>query len=215
MGWRNFKMAAGGGWMLDGGVHFTDLFRYHLGNQAQQVFAVTRQYEPYRYDHPEERTGAWRVDVEDAAWALIEFDDDVVVQWTWAGSAPGQGFNKRVIYGSEGCLDWETGLWSRAGDNRSKNALVADYEASLSDEQRERLFPGGVKDTISIELADFAYAVRRGTVPEVDGMEGYKAQAICMAVFESAWHKRPVSMREVERCELEGYQAEINESLGI
>ena len=46
-------------------------------------------------------------------------------------------------------------------------------------------------------------------------MEGYKAQAICMAVFESAWHNRPVSMQEIERCELEGYQSEINESLGI
>ncbi|MBT4500688.1 MAG: Gfo/Idh/MocA family oxidoreductase, partial [Gemmatimonadetes bacterium] len=70
-GWRNFKLDAGAGWVLDGGVHFADLFRYHLGTQAQQVFAVTRQYEPYRYDEPEKREGAWRVDVEDAALALV------------------------------------------------------------------------------------------------------------------------------------------------
>lgn len=214
-GWRNFKLAAGGGWMLDGGVHFTDLFRYHLGSQAQSVFAVTRQYEPYRYDHPDERKGAWNVDVEDAAMALISFDDDVVVQWTWAGSAPGQGFDKRVIYGSEGCVDWETGLWTRAGERTPMKELTREYRASLSEEEGEKLFPGGMADTFCIELKDFADAIREGTVPEIDGMEGFKAQAICMAVFESGWHQRPVSLQEIERCELEGYQAEVNEALGI
>ena len=47
-GWRNFKLAAGGGCMLDGGVHFTDLFRYHLGNQAQSVFAVCIELEGFK-----------------------------------------------------------------------------------------------------------------------------------------------------------------------
>jgi predicted dehydrogenase len=49
-GWRNFRYHAGGGWVLDGGVHFTDLFRYHLGQPARSVYAVTRQFEPYRYE---------------------------------------------------------------------------------------------------------------------------------------------------------------------
>ena len=52
-GWRNFKMDAGGGWALDGGVHFTDLMRYILGLEAEEVYAINKAYEPYRYDNPE------------------------------------------------------------------------------------------------------------------------------------------------------------------
>jgi predicted dehydrogenase len=214
-GWRNFRNAAGAGWVLDGGVHFTDMFRYHLGTEAQQVFACVRRYEPYRYDDPKRREGAWRVDVEDASLALISFDNNVVVQWTWQGSAPGQKFNRRALYGSEGCLDWDSGLWLRDGTHIDRETLIREFMEGLSGDERARLFPGGVTNPISVELKDFADAVRSGTVPEVDGMEGFKAQAICMAVFESDWFNRPVSLREVERCELEGYQREINEALGI
>ena len=214
-GWRNFKREAGGGWLLDGGVHFTDLFRYHLGVEAQQVTARVREFEPYRYDKPVEREGAWPVDVEDSAMALIDFDGGAVVQWTWQGSAPGQGFGRRTIYGSEGCIDWGSGLWTRDGQNVPNEALVAEYRQSLSKEEEERLFPGGVENSVATELKEFADAARGEGVPEVDGLEGYRSQAICMAVFESEWFRRPVTMAEIERGDLEGYQAEIDEALGI
>ena len=214
-GWRNFKRDAGAGWLLDGGVHFVDLFRYHLGVEAQQVTARVRSFEPYRYDRPVEREGAWPVDVEDSAMALIDFDGGAVVQWTWQGSAPGQEFGRRTIYGSEGCIDWESGLWTRDGRNVPTGELVAEYRRSLSEEERERLFPGGVEDPIATELKEFADAARGRGVPEVDGLDGYRSQAICMAVLESEWFKRPVSLAEIEAGELEGYQAEIDEALGI
>lgn len=214
-GWRNFKHAAGGGWMLDGGVHFADLFRYHLGGEAREVYALTRQFEPYRYDEPKLRQGAYRVDVEDAAMALVRFDDEVVVQWTWAGCAPGKGFNKRVLYGSEGCLDWESGWTGRDGSHLGRDELVAAFMGSLGKDEQERLFPGGSHDAIAIELKDFADAVRLGRVPEVDGEGGFKAQAICMGVFESGWAGRPLSLREVERSEASGYQDPIDKGLGL
>ena len=214
-GWRNFKHLAGAGWVLDGGVHFADLFRFHLGSDAREVYAITKQYEPFRYSDPKNRKGAWRVSVEDASMALISFDNDVLVQWTWVGSAAGRGFGHRVIYGSEGCIDWNGGLWLRDGTHIDNDALIKEFMESISDEQKERFFPSGITDTVAIELKDFADAVRIGTVPEVDVMEGLKDQAICMAIFESAWFNRPVSLQEIERCELEGYQKEINEALGI
>ncbi|NKB66807.1 MAG: hypothetical protein GKR89_07095 [Candidatus Latescibacteria bacterium] len=214
-GWRNFKHVAGGGWMLDGGVHFADLFRYHLGAEALEVRALTRQFEPFRYDDPENRRGAWRVDVEDLATALISFPDEVVVQWTWSGSAPGQGFNKRVLYGSEGCLDWDSGLWLRDGTHIEREVLVQEFTDSLGDEEREHLFPGGTTNPIAIELKDFADAVRLGVVPEVDGVDGFRSQAVCMALFESAWSGQPVSMVDIERCLVEDYQRPINQALGL
>ena len=57
-GWRSFRQHSGGGWVLDGGVHFADLFRYHLGLQPREVYAVTRQFEPFRYDDVAERAQA-------------------------------------------------------------------------------------------------------------------------------------------------------------
>ena len=86
---------------------------------------------------------------------------------------------------------------------------------SLSDDEREYYFPGGVEDTVAIELKYFADAIRNGGKPEVDGLEGLRSQAICMAVYESGWFGRPVTIAEIESCELEGYQKEINEHLGI
>ena len=175
-GWRNFRFHAGGGWVLDGGVHFADLFRYHLGQPARSVYAVNRKFEPYRYDNPEERTGAWAVDVEDLSAATIEFD---------------------------------------GGANLSRDDLTAEYRASLSAEESKRWFPGGTENTIAIELVDFVRAVRTGSVPEVDGLEGLRAQAICMAIFESAQAGQLMPLEAIEAGHSEGYQDEIDAVLGI
>ena len=120
-----------------------------------------------------------------------------------------------MLYGSEGCLDWESGLWLRDKTHIPGEALIEEFMGSLSTEEKETLFPGGVTDTFAVQLKDFADAVRLGTRPETDGVDGFKAQAICMAVYESARAGRPVSLREIEQCELEGYQGEINQDLGI
>ena len=47
-GWRDDLDKAGGGWTFDGGVHFADLMRYHVGPVAR-VTALTRQYNTARY----------------------------------------------------------------------------------------------------------------------------------------------------------------------
>ena len=214
-GWRNFKMDAGGGWALDGGVHFTDLMRFILGLEAEEVYAINKAYEPYRYDNPGERAGGYEVDVEDAMLSTIKFAEEVSAQWTWVGSAPGQGFNRRTLYGSEGCLDFGAGLVPRTGEPLSNEELVNAFMDSISDEEREYYFPNGIESTVAIELKYFADAINTDGKPEVDGMEGMKSEAICMAVYESGYWGRPVTLAEIESCELEGYQKEINDELGI
>lgn len=214
-GWRNFKMDAGGGWALDGGVHFTDLMRFVLGLEAEEVYAINKAYEPYRYDNPKERQGGYEVDVEDAMISTIKFAEGVTAQWTWVGSAPGSGFGRRTVYGSEGCLDFGEGLVPRNGEPISNEDLVSEFMDSISEEEREYYFPSGIGNTVAIELKYFADAINTGGKPEVDGIEGMKSEAICMAVYESGWHGRPVTLAEIENCELEGYQKEINDKLGI
>lgn len=213
--WRNFKDQAGGGWVLDGGVHFTDLFRYHIGAEAEEIYAVTKQYEPYRYDEPKERKGGIKVTVEDASMAIIKFPKEVLVQWIWAGTAPGNGFNRRTLYGSEGCIDWGSGFWNRKGENTDRQTLAQQFMQSLSDEEKDRLFPRGVTNSEAVELDDFADAILKGTKVEVDGIDGMRSEAICMGVFESSWLGAPVKIKDIEDCKIEGYQKEINEDLGL
>ena len=86
---------------------------------------------------------------------------------------------------------------------------------SLSDDEKEYFFPRGIGDTIAIELKYFADAITQGGQPEVDGMEGYRSQAVCMAVYESGYFGRAVTIEEIENLSLEGYQREINDELGI
>lgn len=213
--WRNFKMDAGGGWVLDGGVHFTDLMRFILDAEAEEVYAINKAYEPYRYDDPAARQGGYDVDVEDAMISAIKFERGISAQWTWVGSGPGNGISCRTVYGSEGSLDFETGLTPRGGETISNEVLLQEFLAHISDGEREYYFPSGIGDTVAIELKYFADAIMTDGKPEVDGIEGMKSEAICMAVYESGWHGRPVTLAEIESCELEGYQGEINERLGI
>ena len=48
-GWRDDVNEAGGGWSMDGGVHFADLFRYH-GGEVEERYCVSKAYCPTRYE---------------------------------------------------------------------------------------------------------------------------------------------------------------------
>ena len=64
-------------------------------------------------------------------------------------------------------------------------------------------------------LLNTADAINSGSQPEVDGLEGYRSQAICMAVYESGYFGRSVTIEEIENLSLEGYQKEINDEIGV
>jgi len=212
-GWREHKLQAGAGWTLDGGVHYCDLFRYLVG-PVRAVSAQVRAFVPFRYEDAQARTGAIPVDVEDTSMAVLEFESGALGLWVGTSAARGEGFGKQAIYGEEGSLCWDSGLKS-AEREMSLAELVQAHSDALSDEQRQQLFPMGLTDGIAIELHQFIEAVLgRGSV-ETDGVEGYKAEAIALALFEADRLGRKVSMEEVEKLEVEQYQAEINRALGI
>jgi len=213
-GWRDSKADAGAGWILDGGVHFTDLFRYHLGTEAQEVFAMSKAYMPYRYEKPDTMEGRVDVTVEDTTFAIIKFEGDVIVQWTTCRAAPGRGFGGQVIHGSEGSIDMGGNLSTRKKTMNGEE-LQKLFMESISEHEKEKLFPSGIADTVAIELKDFADAILNGNKPEVDGVEGFKDQAICMAVFESSCLNQPVIVSDIENCKIENYQKEINDDLGV
>jgi predicted dehydrogenase len=211
--WREHKQMAGGGWSLDGGVHFADLFRFYLGD-VTRVSALSRALSPVRYRDDKSLSEPISVDVEDTTIAWLEFESGAVGQWTSTSAAPGMGFNRRVLYGDKGSLDLREGLKTR-DETRTIAELKEEYLTTLSPEERERLYPGGVTDTVATELHEFFHAVRGRGRPETDGLEGYKAQAISFALYESEATGRPVTLDEVESLAVEAYQGEINRDLEL
>lgn len=216
-GWRDEVDKAGGGWSLDGGVHFTDLMRYHVGPVAR-VTALSRQYSPARYREPEKREGVIQATIEDTTLALIEFENGVTGVWVESIVSPGKPLGTHIVYGDEGSLDFSDGLKLRGqAEATSLDALREEFLRQLPSAEKERLFPFGLQDGVAQEIHEFLEVCRGGCGSvETDGLEGYKAQAVCMAVYESAeLGGAPVEMRRVEGLEVEAYQGKLNRDIGL
>jgi predicted dehydrogenase len=213
-GWREDRDAAGGGWSMDGGVHFADLFRYHVGDVAT-LYAISRAHSPTRFRNREDLTDPFEVTVEDTTMAVLEFANGVSGEWSSTNVAPGHGFSNRAVYGSEGSLTWGLGLTRRGEDTVPMEELIARHHAAIGEGGVESLFPSGVTDSIATEVWEFMQAVRGKGKVETDGPEGLKALAICMAIYESSALGRPVDVAAVEGCEIETYQADLNEAAGL
>lgn len=211
--WRDHKDQAGGGWSLDGGVHYADLFRYHIGD-VRELYAGVRAYNPVRYRKHETFEDPVEATVEDTTMAILYFDEDILGQWTSTGAAPGYHFNQRVVYGETGSLHLSDGLKTRT-EERTIKELCEEHKQAIGEDGWERFFPRGITDSVATELKEFIDAVLYGTPVETDGMEGYRAEAISIALYESAWVGEPVSLEDIEACRIEEYQQELNESLGL
>ena len=147
--------------------------------------------------------------------AILQFENSPAVgNWLLTSQARGKQWSTRVLHGSEGALDWREGLF--CGDlHVPRDKLEAEFMEALDEETRERYFPRGITDTVAHELKEFIDAVLYDAPMETDGLEGYKAEAVCLAAYESASAGRPVRVAEVEELAIEHYQGPINEALGI
>jgi len=230
--WRHHKLQSGGGGVLDVGVHFADLWRYLFGD-AEESYSITKIYEPYKYFEPPHRPYNYpytkiyketvvegkidkiKVDVEDTAFSLIKFGNDFALEWTMTSAAPRNEFSRHILYGSEGCMDFDSGkIWSE-GKEYELPAMKEDMLADIDEETKDRYFPGGSDNQFVIELTDFARAVILKGNPEVDDIEGMKDLAICMAVYESSATGAPVKLKDIENGVIKFYQKEINDALAI
>jgi len=212
-GWRDDVEQAGGGWSMDGGVHFADLFRYHVG-EVKDLYAVSKAYHPFRYGKPESLENPIPATTEDSTFAVLNFENGVTGQWNYTLAAPGYSFSERVIYGSKGSFKWGVGL-----KNREREVSIADlvnlYMGQLSPEEKQRWFPFGITDTIATELYEFVEAVLHGGSLEMDGVQGMKDEAISIALYESSELGAPVPITKIENCEIENYQSRFNEQVGL
>lgn len=203
-GWRDFKNIAGGGWTLDGGVHFADLFRYHIG-EVEELYAISKTYNPTRYRDREHLSDPITIDVEDTTMAILKFENGVTGTWVLTNIKAGKETSFRAIYGDSGSIVWKEGLYTRE-EHIPMEELEKEYLDSLSPEEKEILFPHGIMDTIALELKEFFDAILGKGEIETTGEVGLKDEAISMAVYESSWLNIPVKIKDIEECRIENYQ---------
>jgi predicted dehydrogenase len=211
--WRLQKMTGGGWLVIDGGVHYTDLLRYLFGD-VERIYAQTRTYEKTRYRDVQNRTGEVDVTVEDTSTATLTFENGLIGVWTLTNALPGKGFGHTIYYGSEGSLDAQ-GVQRKDSTILSMHQLQEQYMNSLGPEEKEKLFPKGITNGVTIEVYDFLQAVKNRSKPEVSGWEGLKALTICDAIYESSWCGQAVLVKDVLEGKIEGYQQEINQCWGL
>ncbi|MCW4021139.1 MAG: Gfo/Idh/MocA family oxidoreductase [Candidatus Bathyarchaeota archaeon] len=208
-GWREDKLISGGSWVFDGGVHLADLDRYHLGEEAVEVYSVNDTFEPLKK--------GVKVTVDDMTMAIIRYEDRAYAQWLWTRVAPAKRIGMRVIYGSKGTITNEDVQIQKEDCTEiyGLGTLRRRMMESLSHEESQRWFPNGATDTFATELYDFYDSIMNGRKPEVDGWEAYKDMAIPIGFYESAVLGKPVKIEDIEGLKVEEYQAEINEKLGL
>jgi len=211
-GWRDHLEFAGGGWTLDGGVHFADLMRYHVG-EVVEVAAQMASFNQKRIRKVDGNEEIVTATIEDTTQALLKFENGALGVWVEAITAPALKIGTRIIYGTEGAVDLDKGLFLQGRNEPvSFTQLGEEFLASLSDDEKERLFPLGLTDDIAQEVHEFVVAcLADNPQVEIDGEEGYRSQAVCMAIYEAATLKQTISVADVMALRVEAYQRPINE----
>ncbi|MEM2930665.1 MAG: Gfo/Idh/MocA family oxidoreductase [Thermoproteota archaeon] len=219
--WRIERNLSGGGLVMDSGAHFCDSIRYFFG-EVERVYAFVGQLEKWPHDKQGETVYS---EVEDSWVALISFENGLVGTWGWTMAAPGHSFTKVVYYGSEGCLldsgDVFHGPFDGAvlvlkdGTQRTMPELREEFLKSIGEEGRNRLFPHGFTDGMTLECYDFLEAVKKRRRPEVDGEDGMRAKAIAEAIYESAKLRASVRYMDVLRGRVSAYQNPIDKANGL
>ncbi len=238
--WRHQKRR--GAFLIEVGVHYGDMIMYLMG-EIDEIYAATAIFESHRerkgvsrfYQHRMEgEPTAIQPDAEETAAATLRFASGVFGQFTLSMAGHGNSIWSRQIFGANGSIEAPS---DRSGKPISlkldgSDELVGDAVLDLVPDFRldaitQKLFGferSGSYDLpfeaidrklLAYEYQDFAEAIRSDRSPEVDGKGGLIATAFAYALCESSYLGEPVSLQAVAADEINAYQAEINESIGL
>ena len=161
--WRLDPRLAGGGAMMDVGVHVVDLLRWLTGLEAAEVTGAidTRSY-PFPVDWSS--SAVLRLGGGGLATVLVSFDNRFRE-------------NYLSISGARGSLKAEGTLWRQS----SGSVRVLTDRGSQTYQP-----PPGWPDPYRLQVRHFDECIREGRTPLIDGREGLRDLQVCLAVYESA-----------------------------
>lgn len=83
--WRSKRSEAGGGILLDQGIHMLDLMRFFVGEEFTKIYSIVKN-------------SFWHHDVEDNAFALMETKSGIVAQIHSSATQWKHKFNLEIIF---------------------------------------------------------------------------------------------------------------------
>ncbi len=174
----------GGGALINQAIHQVDILLYLIGPVATV-------------------SGTWqigarhKIESEDIVNALLNYECGAtgVIQ---AATALWPGYPERIeIHGTKGSA-------IITGDRLTRWDVLGDEEANRTDPAPVASdVASGSSDPMAISLVsferqfeDFAQAIRERRNPLVDGIEGYRALAVVLGIYQSCREKKAIGLRE-------------------
>jgi predicted dehydrogenase len=193
--WRLEKAKAGSGALGDLASHSLDLAR-HLVGEIREVAALLETFVPER-PLPEGR-GMGRVDVDDAALALLRFENGALGSVEATRFAPGRkNHNRFELNGSRGSLAFdlermnELELYEEAGaDSGFRTILATDASHPYAGAWWPPGHALGWEHTFVHTLHDFVQAIAKGERAEPDFADGVATQRVLDAIERAAASRR-------------------------
>jgi len=221
--WRAIKLLSGGGLLSDSGAHYADMM-VHLFGEVDQAYCRTFNYQGVEIpDAP--IVGTVNADVEEVWHALIRFKNGVEATWAFSRVFHPPAVQYAHYYGPEGTIlndrvcfhPFQTGgtVYLKDGTEYSSEQVIADYLATLSDDEKNLLFPYGCTDGFGVQTWDFCDAIQSDRKPEMDGTDGLKSKGLCWTCYESAEADALVKYDDVLSGAVSAYQDPVDEYWGI
>lgn len=172
-GWRIQRPEAGGGVILDITVHDADTLRFVLGDEVQEVTALTASQ------------GMTRAGLEDAVMGVMRFRNGVIAQFHDAFTAR-HAYTGFEIHGTEGSL------YARDVMTQRPTGTV-----TLRRNGGEEAIPIEHENLYERSVRRFNAAIRGEGTPAATGEDGIRSLAVALAVRDSAKSGRVVQVPSV------------------
>jgi len=183
-GWRGTWALDGGGSYMNQAIHNVDLLRWFMG-EVTDVCGLTSTI------------AHERIEVEDVGTAIVKFKNGALGTLEATTAAYPGLLKKTEIHGTEGSAIVEQDsvlLWDfknpQPEDDAIRSALSKSSEST-----------GGAADPKAIsfvghqrQFEDFIAAIEAGRQPMIDGEEGRKSVELILAIYQSAWEGKRISL---------------------
>lgn len=184
-GWGQSKKTAGGGAMLDMGVHCIDLMQYILGTKVKQVAAFHNNI-------------SFQYDVEDSSMVMLRMENGAqcVVQSNF--NIPDDAAKWRLeFFGDEGRLIGDTVIGQV--DGGSLDAMFLGTQGGYNAQQDKKDGERAVIDVefgnmYAREITSFSNSILTGAPVEVPGQDAVYVQRIMEAAYLSNDEKRIIDL---------------------
>jgi len=195
--WFTTKSEAGGGVLIDLGVHMVDLIMHLTGRrQALRVSGVctsTFGAPIKKYVYTEMFAGPpnpkGKFDVEDSAMGMIRFEGGLTVELalSWAANVPEELLPSGItLLGEKGGCFYD--IWT------DKFVIATEQDGHLVD-VKPHIKPGNLWDVaFQYEHELFAESVTKRTPPAASAQDGREVQAILDALYRSSDEAREVEV---------------------